>query len=168
MDIKIPEVEVIAPGRPGHRRRFSAEENRRMLDEAAAPGSSISEVARRYSVAPSLLFRWRRLMDEGSLTSLDAGENVVPQSEVKPGATPAPCIDASALKLMSLPSEAVTLLSASAECDCEKGRRTSRGEGAQTPQIGTHAEVPGDRRPVQEDLLSGDDPSNRRRAHVQH
>ena len=54
-----------------------------MLDQAAAPGSSISEVARRYSVSPSLLFRWRRLMDEGSLTSLDAGENVVPQSEVK-------------------------------------------------------------------------------------
>lgn len=83
MDIKIPEVEVIAPARPGHRRSYSSEEKGRMLDEAAAPGSSVSEVARRYAVSPSLLFRWRRLMDEGSLTSLDAGENVVPQSEVK-------------------------------------------------------------------------------------
>jgi transposase len=83
MDIKIPEVEVIQPPRAGRRRIYSAEEKRRMLDEAAAPGSSVSEVARRYGVSPSLLFRWRRLMDEGSLTSLDAGENVVPQSEVK-------------------------------------------------------------------------------------
>jgi len=83
MDIKIPEVEVIAPARPGRRRSYQPEEKRRMLDEAAAPGSSISEVARRYAVSPSLLFRWRRLMDEGSLTSLEAGESVVPQSEVK-------------------------------------------------------------------------------------
>src|ERR1700737_368611 len=83
MDIKIPEVEVIAPARPGRRRTFNPEEKRRILDEAAAPGSSVSEVARRYGVSPSLLFRWRRLMDEGSLAGLDAGENVVPQSELK-------------------------------------------------------------------------------------
>ena len=54
-----------------------------MLDEAAAPGSSVSEVARRYGVSPSLLFRWRRPMDECSLAGLDAGENVVPQSEAR-------------------------------------------------------------------------------------
>jgi transposase-like protein len=34
-------------------------------------------------MSPSLVFRWRRLRDEGSLASLDAGEAVVPQSEVK-------------------------------------------------------------------------------------
>jgi transposase len=83
MDIKIPEVEVIAPARPGRRRRFNPEEKRRMLEEATEPGSSMSEVARRYGVSPSLLFRWRRLMDEGSLAGLDAGEMVVAQSEVK-------------------------------------------------------------------------------------
>lgn len=83
MDIKIPEVEVIVPARPGRRRRFNAEEKRRMLDEAAAPGSSMSEVARRYGVSPSLLFRWRRMMDEGSLAGLDADESLVPQSGVK-------------------------------------------------------------------------------------
>ena len=83
MDIKIPEVEVIAPARAGRRRSFSTEEKRQMLDEAAAPGGSISAVARRYGVSPSLVFRWRRLMDEGSLAGLDAGESVVAQSEVK-------------------------------------------------------------------------------------
>jgi transposase len=83
MDIKIPEVEVIQPLRAGRRRIFSAEEKQRILDEAAAPGTSVSEVARRYGVSPSLVFRWRRLRDEGSIASLDAGEPVVPQSEVK-------------------------------------------------------------------------------------
>lgn len=83
MDIKIPEVEVIEPARPGRRRRFNPEEKRQMLDEAAASGSSMSEVARRYGVSPSLLFRWRRLMDEGSLAGLDADEQVVAQSELK-------------------------------------------------------------------------------------
>lgn len=83
MDIKIPEVEVITPARPSRRRRFNADEKRRMLEEAGAPGNSVSEVARRYGVSPSLLFRWRRMMDEGSLAGLDAEESLVPQSEIK-------------------------------------------------------------------------------------
>jgi transposase len=83
MDAKIPEVEVIVPARPGRRRNYSAEEKRRMVEEASAPGSSVSAVARRYSVAPSLLFRWRRLMDEGSRAGLEAGESVVAQAELR-------------------------------------------------------------------------------------
>ena len=74
-------VEVIEPARPGRRRKYSAEEKRRMLDEAAA--SSVSAVARRYGISPSLFFRWRRLADEGTLSSLGAEENVVPESEVR-------------------------------------------------------------------------------------
>jgi len=54
-----------------------------MLDEAVAPGESISSVARRYSVSPSLMFRWRQQRDEGSLAGLEAGETVVAQSEVR-------------------------------------------------------------------------------------
>jgi transposase len=83
MDTKIPEVEVIKEARPGHRRRFSAEEKRKMLDEAATAGESVSSVARRYGIAPSLMFRWRREMDEGSLAGLEAGEPVVAQSELR-------------------------------------------------------------------------------------
>ena len=83
MDTKIPEVEVISPARPGRRRKYSSEEKRRILDEAAAPGGSISAAARSYGVSPSLIFRWRRLMDEGSLAGLEAGESVVAQSELK-------------------------------------------------------------------------------------
>jgi transposase len=78
-----PDVEIIDLPRSGRRRRFTAQEKRRLLDETMAPGASVSSVARRYGVSPSLLFRWRRLMDEGALESLDAEQRVVPESDVK-------------------------------------------------------------------------------------
>ena len=83
MSTKQPEVEVIEPSRPGRRRRYSAAEKARLLEEAAQPGNSISSVARKYSISPSVMFRWRRLMDKGSLSSLAAEERVVPESELK-------------------------------------------------------------------------------------
>ena len=84
MSTRIPdEVQVIEPPRAGKRRRYTAQEKLSFLQEAEAPGSSVSAVARRYGIAPSLLFRWRRFRDEGTLTSLGAGEAVVPESELK-------------------------------------------------------------------------------------
>jgi transposase len=82
-ETKTLEVEVIEPTRPGRRRRYTAEEKRQFLQEAAGPGSSISAVARRYGISPSLLFRWRQLQDEGALESLDAEEHVVAESKVR-------------------------------------------------------------------------------------
>jgi len=78
-----PNVEVIDLPRSGRKRRFTAEEKRRLLDEAQAPGASVSSVARRYGVSPSLIFRWRRLNEQGGLQGLGAEEAVVPESEVK-------------------------------------------------------------------------------------
>ena len=47
--------------RPVHRRRrFSDDEKRHFLELASQPGSSISDVAQRYNLALSLLFRWRK------------------------------------------------------------------------------------------------------------
>ena len=43
------------------RRRWSAEQKRAIVDEIAAAGGSVSEVARRHSVHTSQLFRWRRV-----------------------------------------------------------------------------------------------------------
>ncbi|SDF39340.1 transposase, partial [Myxococcus virescens] len=83
MDTKALEVEVIPPARPGRRRRFNAEEKQRFLAEAEMAGQSISSVARRYGLSASMLFHWRRLAEEGSMSSLGADEAVVPESEVK-------------------------------------------------------------------------------------
>jgi transposase len=76
-------IEVIEKAQPGRRRRFTAEEKRQLVEEATAPGSSISLVARRHEISSSLLFRWRRLMEQGGLESLGADELVVPASEAK-------------------------------------------------------------------------------------
>lgn len=42
------------------RRRWSAEDRLAILAEAAAPGGTVSSVARRHEVHASLVFRWRR------------------------------------------------------------------------------------------------------------
>ena len=78
-----PEVEVISPARPGRRRRYTADEKRRIVEETKAPGQSVSAVSRRYGVSPSQVFKWRRLVEEGTMSSLGADEPVVPESEVK-------------------------------------------------------------------------------------
>jgi transposase len=68
---------------PGRRRRFTAEQKRAFLDEAARTGNSVSEVARRYGLAPSMLFQWKRAMDDATKKGLKANEKLVPESEVK-------------------------------------------------------------------------------------
>jgi transposase-like protein len=47
------------------------------------PGMSVSYVARRAGVAPSLLFNWRRRMLEGGLQAVQADEDVVGASRVR-------------------------------------------------------------------------------------
>ena len=72
------EIEVLAVQR---RRRFSAEEKQRMVQETYQPGMTLSHVARAHGVSPSLLFRWRKLAGDGSLQAVAADESVVPASE---------------------------------------------------------------------------------------
>ena len=49
-------------GRNGRRRRrhWTAAEKRRIVEEADAPGASVSVVARRYDLNANMLFTWRR------------------------------------------------------------------------------------------------------------
>jgi transposase len=42
------------------RRRWSAEEKARILDETLAPGARVSEVARRWQVCSQQIYSWRR------------------------------------------------------------------------------------------------------------
>jgi len=51
---------IVPPARTGHRRRFSETDRRHILAEAAEPGTSLSEVARRYGIARRVIFRWKQ------------------------------------------------------------------------------------------------------------
>jgi transposase len=53
-------VEVITG--VARRRRFSTDLKLAVVAETMQPGMSISYVARRHGLSPSLVFRWRRLM----------------------------------------------------------------------------------------------------------
>ena len=76
-----PRVEVITSVQ--RRRRWSAAEKVRLVEEATQPGSSVSFVARRYGLSPSLLFRWKRRMIEGGHEAVAADEDVVGTSKVR-------------------------------------------------------------------------------------
>ena len=63
-DMSMPsaQVEVFAVQR---RRRFSAEEKQRLVQETLQPGMTISLVARQHKISPSLLFRWASSQAKG-------------------------------------------------------------------------------------------------------
>ena len=50
-------VEVLSRGE--RRRRWSLDEKMRIVAEAAAPGSSVSEVARRHDISRQNIYQWR-------------------------------------------------------------------------------------------------------------
>jgi transposase len=49
----------VPPAREGHRRTFSEADKRRIVEETARPGASLSEIARSYGIAARVLFRWK-------------------------------------------------------------------------------------------------------------
>src|SRR5216110_3150986 len=74
-------VEVITG--VARRRRFSTDLKLAVVAETMQPGMSISYVARRHGLSPSLVFRWRRLMSEGSRQAVRADDEVVPAAELR-------------------------------------------------------------------------------------
>jgi transposase len=60
----------------GRRRSWSSEEKVRLVGEVAERG--VAEVARRYEVCRSLLYRWRRQMRHGELAAVTAAAGFVP------------------------------------------------------------------------------------------
>jgi transposase len=64
------------------RRRYSVDQKLAVLQEAAQPGMTISYVARRHGIAPSLIFGWRRRMSEGGKEAVRADDEVVAKAEV--------------------------------------------------------------------------------------
>ncbi|MCZ5697431.1 IS3 family transposase [Escherichia coli] len=53
-----------------------------IVQQSFEPGMTVSLVARQHGVAASQLFLWRKQYQEGSLTAVYAGEQVVPASEL--------------------------------------------------------------------------------------
>lgn len=81
-DTRPPEtIEVITSIQ--RRRRWSTQEKLEIVEESEISGLSVSAVARKYGVSPSLLFTWRRLARDGKLSAIKAGEEVVAASEVR-------------------------------------------------------------------------------------
>src|SRR5438045_6240254 len=74
-------VEVITG--VARRRRFSTDLKLAVIAETMQPGMSISYVARRHGLSPSLVFRWRRLMSEGGREAVRADDEVVPAAELR-------------------------------------------------------------------------------------
>lgn len=75
------EIEIIADG--GRRRRWSAADKLRIVEETMFEGESISAVARRNGVAPNLLYRWRKLMLEGGSIAVAADDSVTGNKTVR-------------------------------------------------------------------------------------
>jgi transposase len=64
-----------ADGGERRRRTWSADQKQRIIAESFAPGASVAEVARRYSLNANMLFTWRRREQQASGVS-DVGEPV--------------------------------------------------------------------------------------------
>ena len=64
------------------RRRWSAAEKAALVRETYEPGMNVSLVARKHGISASQLFNWRKLDREGGLVAVNAGESVVPASEL--------------------------------------------------------------------------------------
>src|ERR1700751_3471596 len=65
------------------RRRFTTEQKLLVVNETLQPGMSISYVARRHGLSPSLVFRWRQLMSEGGREAVRADDEGVAAAEVR-------------------------------------------------------------------------------------
>ena len=72
-------IDVLGPEK---RRRRSVQEKIAIVQQSFEPGMTVSLVARQHGVAASQLFLWRKQYQEGSLTAVAAGEQVVPTSEL--------------------------------------------------------------------------------------
>jgi transposase len=64
--------EVVVGSTEPRRRWRTVEEKRRIVEEAMAPGASVSKVARLYGVNANQVFGWRRQYRAGELVVADA------------------------------------------------------------------------------------------------
>jgi len=68
---------------PERRRRWSADERRRILAAAFAPGAVVADAARQFEVSTSLIYKWRQqgLAAEPAAALYPPGEGRLPVTE---------------------------------------------------------------------------------------
>jgi hypothetical protein len=66
-----PESPIVPRPREGHRRRFGEVDKRRILEEAALPDASVSEVARRYGIDRRILCRWKQELSPPAFVAVE-------------------------------------------------------------------------------------------------
>ena len=74
---------IVPRPREGHRRRFGEADKQRIVEEAALPGTSAAQVARRYGIAQRLLRRWKQELSPTAPTfvTVEITDAVTPQQE---------------------------------------------------------------------------------------
>lgn len=73
-------IEVLT--QPEQRRGRSVDKKLAIVRETCEPGASVSGVARRHQVNANQVFAWRKVYQDGSLSAVSAGEQVVPASDL--------------------------------------------------------------------------------------
>ena len=81
-------VEVLTG--PVRRRRWSAEEKARIVEETLAPGARVSELARRWQVCSQQVFGWRRAVCRAVTTVATTTTAEAPPPDFVPITTDAP------------------------------------------------------------------------------
>ncbi|WP_350262762.1 IS3 family transposase (plasmid) [Pantoea sp. BJ2] len=73
-------VEVLSG--PERRRRRTPQKKIAIIQQTMEPGMTVSHVARLHGINANQIFKWRRQYEDGSLTAVASGEEVVPASEL--------------------------------------------------------------------------------------
>jgi transposase len=71
-DVWMVEIDLSGGLGTGLRRRRSAGERRRVVEETLEPGASVAKVALRHGVNANQVFQWRRLYRDGKLGTVPA------------------------------------------------------------------------------------------------
>jgi transposase len=78
-------VEVsLLPG-PERRRKWSAEEKRRIVEESAVGGALVADVARRHGLHPNQVHAWRRRMRRQGLPAVPSAMGFAAVNVASPG-----------------------------------------------------------------------------------
>jgi hypothetical protein len=76
---------IVPSAREGHRRAFSDEDKRRIVEEATRPGANLSAVARSYGIAARIVFRWKQDLATPVFVSVQISDVTAPSDPARCG-----------------------------------------------------------------------------------